>query len=216
MKQELEQKYTIAWFKLAEFVARGEKERALGLYRLLAHSLNDQALAYQLEGDLLASFKDSNAYQSYQSAAKLYQERMLFAEAIALYELLAQAESTNDDHLKQLVYLYKEQNEIEQMTRALGRLATLYIQQAAVHQFKLVLIEIERFGIAHAMIALLEPLIIFLCKTEHPLEEIALYVEKLRSAYTAVNNLETFNEFLNHLTVQEPDLHKLLQETTTT
>ena len=50
-------KYTIAWFKLAECVAKGEKEKAFGVYRLLMHSLEDQAYAYQLEGDLLDAFK---------------------------------------------------------------------------------------------------------------------------------------------------------------
>jgi hypothetical protein len=37
MKQTQVDKHTIAWFKIAECVSRGEKERALGVYRLLSH-----------------------------------------------------------------------------------------------------------------------------------------------------------------------------------
>ncbi len=58
MKQVPSGKYTIAWFKLAECVSRGEKERALGVYRLLSHSLDDSALVCQLEGDIFLSFND--------------------------------------------------------------------------------------------------------------------------------------------------------------
>ena len=54
-------KYNIAWFRLAECVSRGEKERALGVYRLLAHSFGDEAFAHQLMGDLLLSFDDAQA-----------------------------------------------------------------------------------------------------------------------------------------------------------
>ena len=86
MRQLPSDKYNVAWFKLAEFVGRGEKERALGLYRLLVHSFNDQALALQLEGDILLSFNDMNALEKYGSAALLYQERGRFIEAVAIYE----------------------------------------------------------------------------------------------------------------------------------
>ena len=41
--------YSVAWFKLAEFVTRKEKERAFGVYRLLSHSIADRAFAAQLE-----------------------------------------------------------------------------------------------------------------------------------------------------------------------
>src|SRR3990172_10433854 len=72
MRQVPAEKYNIAWFKLAEFVARGEKERALGIYRLLIHSFDDKAFSYQLEGDLLSAFNDESARDKYLSAAQLY------------------------------------------------------------------------------------------------------------------------------------------------
>src|SRR5437899_218534 len=80
-------KYNVAWFKLAECVSRGEKERALGVYRLLAHSLNDSAFARQLQGDILLSFNDvAGAVEHYRTAATLYQQDERLLEAAAVYE----------------------------------------------------------------------------------------------------------------------------------
>ena len=74
MKQAVSNKYNIAWFKLADCVSRGEKERAFGVYRLLSHSLDDQALARQLEGDLLLAFQDDGAVDKYREAVNLYKQ----------------------------------------------------------------------------------------------------------------------------------------------
>ena len=71
MKQ-IERQKSISWFKLAEFVERGEKERALGMYKLLALSINDTAFAYQLEGDILLAFADELAINKYLQAAEYY------------------------------------------------------------------------------------------------------------------------------------------------
>lgn len=90
-------KYTIAWFKLAEFVTRKEKERALGIYRLLVHSLHDDALALQLEGDLLLSFGDEKALEKYTKAAEAYTNLGKHVHAAGIYEhcLALRPESTN-------------------------------------------------------------------------------------------------------------------------
>ena len=78
-------KYNIAWFKLAECVSRGEKERALGVYRLLSHSLDDEAFVYQLEGDILLAFGDSlGAIQRYVYALQTYKRYTRFVEAAAI------------------------------------------------------------------------------------------------------------------------------------
>lgn len=85
MKQSSD-KYNIAWFKLAEFVARGEKERALGIYRLLTHSFVDQALALQLEADILQSFNDGSSVDRYRQAAVMYEQQERYVESATLYE----------------------------------------------------------------------------------------------------------------------------------
>ena len=81
--------YNIAWFKLADFVARGEKERALSVYKLLMHSVTDQAFSYQLEGDILLAFDDETALDRYHQAANVYKKHGDYQKAIAVYEHVA-------------------------------------------------------------------------------------------------------------------------------
>lgn len=88
MKQAPSEKYSVAWFKLSECIAKGERERALGLYRLLAHSLDNKALAKQLEADILMLFGDTLAHEKYQEAALLFAAQQKYHEAAALYEHL--------------------------------------------------------------------------------------------------------------------------------
>src|SRR3989338_9191037 len=78
---------SIAWFKLADFVARGEKERALSVQRLLMHSVvQETALMYQLEGDILFAFNDDAALDRYHIAANLYKKSGKIKEAVSVYE----------------------------------------------------------------------------------------------------------------------------------
>jgi len=82
-------KYTIAWFKIAECVSRGEKERALGVYRLLSHSFNDDALASQLEADIYLSCKEKErAIGLYRRSFELYKKSKRLMEAAATAEHL--------------------------------------------------------------------------------------------------------------------------------
>ena len=81
--------HNIAWFKLADIVSRGEKERALSVYKLLMHSIADKAFAYQLEGDILLAFDDHSAIDRYHSAANLYKKNNDYQKAIAVYEHVA-------------------------------------------------------------------------------------------------------------------------------
>ena len=78
--------YNIAWFKLADFVVRGEKERALSVYKLLMHSVQDSAFSYKLEGDILLAFDDDEALERYHCAANIYKKNKQLQEAISIYE----------------------------------------------------------------------------------------------------------------------------------
>ncbi|GAG97376.1 unnamed protein product, partial [marine sediment metagenome] len=90
-------KHSIAWFKLAECIAKGERERALGVYRLLSHSLNNTALAKQLEADLFLAFNDhQRALQLYKIAAQLYKQQQSLYEAAAVYEHMLTIQSDNE------------------------------------------------------------------------------------------------------------------------
>lgn len=110
MKQAPIDKYNIAWFTLAECVARGEKVRALGVYRLLAHSLDDQAFIRQLEGDILLLFKDDHAFDKYCEAACLYKKNKRFLEAAAIYEHVLSLKPDNEEYREALIDLYQKLN----------------------------------------------------------------------------------------------------------
>lgn len=86
MKLSVPDSYNVAWFKLAECISRGEKERALGVYRLLAHSLNDNAFATQLEADILLYFNKNEALEKYQQAADQYIQNKYLFKAACVYE----------------------------------------------------------------------------------------------------------------------------------
>jgi len=104
---------SVAWFKLAECVARGEKERALAVYRLLAHSLNDPALAAQLEADILLFFNKEDALKKYQQAADYYKNgqdksgQHLF-KAACVYEHMLTINPRNNKHRQEIIELYQE------------------------------------------------------------------------------------------------------------
>ena len=89
MKHMQADKHTIAWFKIAECVSRGEKERALGVYRLLSHSFNDDAVARQLEADIhFFCNEQERAIFLYRQAIELYKKSQRFMEAAAIAEHL--------------------------------------------------------------------------------------------------------------------------------
>jgi len=79
--------FSIAWFNLAQLIVRGEKEKALHLFRLLTHSLGDKAYALQVEGDMHWAFGDVVTAQSrYHQAARLYCKEARMRAAIGVYE----------------------------------------------------------------------------------------------------------------------------------
>ncbi len=130
MRQLPADKYNVAWFKLAEFVVRGEKERALGLYRLLVHSFDDAALAYQLEGDLLLSFHDgAAAKEKYEYAAQKYAQAHRFIESAAVYEHLISLASDCQDYHEQLLLLYKKLNYDARLLVVLKQVGELLVKK---------------------------------------------------------------------------------------
>ncbi|MCK5632852.1 hypothetical protein KAH94_03825 [bacterium] len=120
------QKYNVAWFNLSECVIRGERERALGVYKLLSHSIDDPAFALQLEGDLLAAFEDKLAIEKYREAAQLYKDGQRFFESAAIYEHLIVLQPDVESYVVQIVSLYKILNFSEKI---------FYHLQQAINRF---------------------------------------------------------------------------------
>ncbi len=66
--------YARAWQAVAQAVTCKQKERALGIYRLLSRSFDNKAIAMQIEGDILLAFNDKPAaLEKYTQAAQRYQ-----------------------------------------------------------------------------------------------------------------------------------------------
>ncbi len=139
MKQVSPEKMSLAWFKLAEFVIRGEKERALSIYRLLAHSIQSAALVAQLEGDIFLAFNDERAFDSYRRAGWLYQQSGDDVQAIFTYECLCDLADRADDVLMILISLYQKRKDEKKILITARRILSSLINQ-------------ERFSDAHDLL----------------------------------------------------------------
>ena len=129
VKQIDSEKYNLAWFKLAECVARHEKERALGVLRLLVHSFDDPALAHKLEGDVYLSFHEKEeAISHYELSAKTYQHDKRFLEAAAIYEHLSLLVPSSKEYATILVSLYRKLNLASKLSESLVQLGTLWLE----------------------------------------------------------------------------------------
>ena len=113
MKPLSQDKQSVAWFKLAEYVGRGEKERALALHRLLTHSFHDTAFIKQLEADLLAFFDDRQALNQYIIAAQLYSDNGKFFEAASIYERLLFLAPETEEYRVQACLLFEQAGHTE-------------------------------------------------------------------------------------------------------
>ena len=108
MKRISSEKCNVAWFRLAECVSRGEQEKAFGVYRLLSHSLDDQALVQQLAGDLFLSFNDEQmALEKYERAADLYQRAGHVHSAVSVYDHMLTIDPSLHVHRPYLARLHE-------------------------------------------------------------------------------------------------------------
>ena len=117
---------SIAWFKLAELISRGEKEKALNLYRLLSHSFEERAYILQLEGDILWAFEDKEAVERYKQAAFLYQKEQRTISAAAIYEHLLTLQPQNYEYLCNAIMLYAQIGWVEKIKYSFSSLFDLF------------------------------------------------------------------------------------------
>lgn len=192
-------RYTIAWFKLAEFVGRKEKERALGIYRLLAHSLHDEGLALQLEGDLLLSFSDEKAIYSYNKAALAYERNQKFIQAAALYEYLIFLQPNTIDYAYSMLKLYYQIGTESKILKSLYTLAQSLIVHNKLDNFESICGEIP-LTLKH-LIYLYKYSIIYMIDSKIDQASIYLYLDKLLALLLKdeKNEMELFLSKLNIL-----------------
>lgn len=131
MKLVASELYNVAWFKLADFVARGEKERALSVHKLLMHSVTDEAIPYQLEGDILLAFDDEGALDRYHIAANLYKKVGKVKQAASVYEHVCVFKE-DEKILEALFDVYLVQKDYDGILNTFSRLAKICLQQSNV------------------------------------------------------------------------------------
>lgn len=120
-------KASVAWFKLADLITRREREKALNVYRLLAHSFEDKAYALQLEGDILFFLNDEKgAFEKHKQAAFLYQKERKWVHAAALYQQLASLDPDNIEVIPQLLIFFSLIKDQENFTQQFSLLVACY------------------------------------------------------------------------------------------
>lgn len=101
-------KSCIAWFKLAEFVDRKEKEKALILYNLLSKSINNQSFSLTLLGTIYHYFDDQpESKKCFDKALELEQELSLEIMIAIKEYLIINNLKQNPEFIKSLVQDYK-------------------------------------------------------------------------------------------------------------
>ncbi|OGB84032.1 hypothetical protein A3F66_06695 [candidate division TM6 bacterium RIFCSPHIGHO2_12_FULL_32_22] len=126
MKQILKSDHSVAWFTLFQFISRGEKEKALNIYKLLSRSINDHALILQLKGDILVAFNDLEAQDLYLESIKLYIAQNRLSEAISIYEKLILI-SEKSEYLTKLLNLYIKNENYKKFSELSFKCAELYV-----------------------------------------------------------------------------------------
>jgi len=154
MKYESADKHTIAWFKIAECVARREREKALGVFRLLSHSIDDKGLVKQLEGDILLSFNEtSEAVARYCQAIEIYKNNRQYLQAAAVCEQVLLLEPTVWHYKIIIITLYTHLNKQDKINTHIERALDAFLHtnnNKGMQQFLADLREINPAGYAFA------------------------------------------------------------------
>ncbi len=145
MEPVLREKCQVAWFKLAEFINRGEKERALTIYKLLMHTVDQRAYAQHLEADLLFFFNDPAAIDSYKAAAQLYCAERNIAQAVAIYERLARLYLERPEFLARLVVLYQELGHPVRTFVGIQQLIELFVVAQKIDSIRQAIADVSMF-----------------------------------------------------------------------
>jgi len=194
-------KYNVAWFKLAECVSRGEKERALGVYRLLCHSFDDCAFACQLEGDILLSFEDrAGALEKYDQAITLYKKTNRLLEAAAVCEHVITIAPTTADYIRIVVDIYKKLGLTSRVITYIQMLLALSLGHDDSIGARLLLEELDEYVDLHTTLVERQELIFsHLRNSELPIEPLLAHIERLIDGLLALEDQIALQQFLTHL-----------------
>ena len=213
MKQVDSDTYNVAWFKLADCIARKEKERALGIFRLLAHSLDDAALVCQLYADILRSFSDPQALEKYHEAAELYRSRRQFLEAAAVYEHIATIDPENVSFRLNMIELYQQLNIRSKVIEYVRQLVQLLLHKNDWKKAIEIVMEYETAG-DDAYAAHLHELILFYMITIDEImpETVLIHAKKAIDAWSVCDDEKAIIALLSKLQALDEKLAQYAQE----
>lgn len=194
-------KYNVAWFKLAECVSRGEKERALGVYRLLSHSFDDLAFASQLEGDILFSFEDRiGAIAKYDQAIALYKKSNRLLEAAAVCEHVITMAPVTAEYIRIVVDIYKKLRLTDRVVTYLQMLFALTLGHDDVTNARQLLEELDQYADAHTTVIERQELI-FACLRDSScdIEPLRVHIEHVLDGLLELDDQVALQQFLTHV-----------------
>lgn len=203
--------HNIAWFKLADIISRGEKERALSVFKLLMHSIPDQAFAYQLEGDILLAFDDDAAIDRYHLAANLYKKNGDYQKAIAVYEHVALFK--ND--LKILEALLDVYDVLEDQVGIINSFARFAILAVQVRNFGLLINRLHVYLMMRNNVLKAELYgYTFFALLFHDVEnpQIEMYLFQALDLYMKADNKNLLTRFMAKLKVSHDDYYKIAED----
>lgn len=207
MRQLPADKYNVAWFKLAEFVVRGEKERALGLYRLLIHSFDDKALAAQLEGDLLLAFNDESAVLRYEEAAYTYYKTERYVEAIAMFETLLNLKPYTENYIKKIVFLYQETGQEQKAYTHMVHLACKYVECARIDDALELLMQPNHYT-PHELLALYIQVITRCIQEQKSKSSLMIITERITRIFMEETDPQILQRFLSDIKERDAELYE--------
>lgn len=200
MKQAPVEKYTIAFFRLAEYVSRGEKERALGVYRLLSHSFDDLAFARQLEGDILWSFNDEGAQDKYFQAAQLYQKDMRLRQAVGVYEHLLTMHPKSALYMVSLIDVYCQLGTQAKAKAYMAQLLDLAVSHANIPLVSQALLAHESLFAPLESVHQHEKFVYIVIKSKYQdLELIQEHINRIVDGFVALQHSNDLMQFFNML-----------------
>ena len=208
MKQPHVDKHSIAWFKIAECVSRGEKERALGVYRLLSHSFNDSAIARQLEADIYCSFGQvEQAIALYLQTMELYHKSHRFLEAAAVCEHLITM--CSDDLLlyREIVQLYISLAIVPKIRTYVQILVELFGQKQQWYEIKNIIAECVRISDSSGRALVYSDIIIAAHKAGCPWDVLASGIEQVLDDVCLIDNEKCLQGMLSLLQAHSDALY---------
>jgi|GEM_PF-2631593 len=216
MKSVFTEKKNVAWFTLAECVARGERERAFGVYRLLSHSLDDRALAAQLEGDLLCAFNmPDEALERYDRAMRVYKQNGKLLEAAAVCEHMRFIAPDNLNYTQEALVFYSIAQSVERVAELLCEYVAQALQQGGhenSHGAACTIAQVienlhgyARQGFCHEQV-----MNMLAAMVDAPAHVRTFYAQKTANAYVQHGSGEELKKFLSRLQTFDEEFYRLV------